>query len=990
MKSNWGWDYSMEPMKTFLQDFARAIAAQYGNRLNTVTVVFPNRRATLYFRRHLSLLLDKPVFSPTLVTIEDFIAGFASFTIPDKLQLIHRLHKVYAAIAGSGDHEAETFDQFFFWGDMLLRDFDEVDKYMVNAPYLFKDLSHQKELDASFDFLTAEQREFLKTFWLNFDEHDSVNKRKFLRLWKQLPEVYRAFRASLLENNEAYEGMAQRLAAERIGAGEITIPSADSKQVIFAGFNALTRAEEMIISAWVENGDAKVYWDLDAYYTNNNTQEAGRFFREYQQHPVLGKTFPHDVPSNFLEGTRVTPDQPGVINLYGASQSVGQVKMAAQVLHEQLQKGAHPEDTVIILPDEKLLMPVLHSISGAVEKLNVTMGFPLSATPLFNMVEVLIDLQITKKDDEFNHRAVLALLGHPYVVAADAASAKSKSKQILTQSWISIPGDFLASAVPLHRVIFQDVQPGRMNMMLPLLHYLRAVIQELGTLTNLNEFDKEYCFHFLKLLNRMEEVLGKDGVSPPGERNSKSEKESLRAFLRLFRQLIRSEKIPFRGEPLTGLQVMGVLETRNLDFKNVFILSLNEGAFPSFGSKGSYIPHNIRRAYGLPTTEHQDAIYAYLFYRVLQRAENLFLFYNTETDILGQGEMSRYLQQLLYESGAGKRKFILHNPMQPTLAAPISIAKDQRVFTALAKFLANSSDLKYLSPTALNDYIECRLKFYFRYVAGIKEARAVEDDLDARILGNFLHKVMERFYLSLQQRKGNRTVVPEDFKDYSKSVSLLIDEVIRDTYHLDPSKPVVYEGQRLVVREVVMRFIDEIIKKDKAYAPFEMVGLETNYLRFSIRLQVEGNPEVLMGGSVDRADRKGDVIRVIDYKTGKDSTSVKGPLSDLFSREGDRNKAAFQTLMYALLFHKNFDPGQKEKLKLVPGLMNRVNLFDENFTFGLKVGNQYVQDAVPLLPEFEANLTALLEDLYNPARPFDQTEDERICKWCPYREICCR
>jgi CRISPR/Cas system-associated exonuclease Cas4 (RecB family) len=974
-------------MKTFLEELALRIFEKHRQQLEEITVVFPNRRAILYFRKHLSQLLDKPVFSPRLQTIEDFIAAHSSLKVPDKLELVHRLHHVYHKMTAQSGQMSESFDQFYFWGDMLLRDFEEVDKYMVNALYLFKDLSQQKEIDATFDFLTPEQIEFLKGFWLNFDEKDSANKGKFLRLWRQLPDVYNAFRANLQDNGLAYEGMVQRLVAEKFVGGQVKIQPRKEPHVVFAGFNALTKSEEVIISTLVDQGVAEVHWDIDAYYFNNNTQEAGKFFREYEQHKSLKKTFQGDVPANFLRHMK-GPNASGVVHLYGASQSVGQAKAAAKVLEEVLKKGAVPEETVIVLPDEKMLMPVLHSVTGPVEKLNVTMGFPLSSTPLFNLVELLIDLQLLKKDGEFNHRPVTALLGHPYVVAADAPAARTKTKEIINQSWVSIPKGYLATTLTLHRLIFQEVVSGDGNNLVKnLITYLRDIITELGALKSLTDLDREYCFHFLKLVNRMEEVIGQS--STEGMLSIRHEKQEVKSFLRLFRQLVRSERIPFTGEPLRGLQIMGVLETRNLDFKNVFILSLNEGAFPSFASKGSYIPQNIRKAYGLPTADFQDAMYAYLFYRVLQRAENVYLFYTTETDDLGEGEMSRYLQQLLYESGVQSKKHVLHNPLQPLPSETITVNKDDRVFQSLARYIAGSTETKSLSPTALNDYIECRLKFYFRYVAGIREAREVEDDLDARILGNFLHRVMEKFYLDLVNDKKSMKVEAEDLKQRRGTIEALIDHVFIESYHLDPEKPVLYEGQRVVVKEVVKRFAEEILKKDIAYAPFEIVGLETRDRTYAVRLPVEGNPEVQLGGSIDRADRKNNVVRVIDYKTGKDNITFEGPVSDLLNRDAERNKAAFQTMMYALLFHKNAKPFD-EPVKLVPGLMNRINLFEGNFTFGLKKDKEYVQDATPLLPEFEQSLTTLLTEIYDPAVPFNQTDNNDICKWCPYREICCR
>jgi ATP-dependent helicase/DNAse subunit B len=281
------------------------------------------------------------------------------------------------------------------------------------------------------------------------------------------------------------------------------------------------------------------------------------------------------------------------------------------------------------------------------------------------------------------------------------------------------------------------------------------------------------------------------------------------------------------------------------------------------------------------------------------------------------------------------------------------------------------------------------LKFYFRYVAGIREAREVEDDLDARILGNFLHRVMEKFYLNLVNEKGSMKVEAEDLRARANTIDKLLDEVFIESYHLDPGKAVVYEGQRVVVKEVVKRFAAEILKKDLTYAPFEIVGLETRERTYAVRLPLEGNPEVLLGGSIDRADKKNDVIRVIDYKTGRDDIDFEGAVSDLLNRGVKRNKAAFQTMMYALLFQKNAKP-YAEQVKLLPGLMNRRNLFEDNFTFGLKKDKVYVQDATPLLTEFEQSLTITLTEIYDPAIPFNQTDKTETCQWCPYREICCR
>jgi ATP-dependent helicase/DNAse subunit B len=433
---------------------------------------------------------------------------------------------------------------------------------------------------------------------------------------------------------------------------------------------------------------------------------------------------------------------------------------------------------------------------------------------------------------------------------------------------------------------------------------------------------------------------------------------------------------------------MGVLETRNLDFKNVFVLSLNEGSFPAVSSKGSYIPFNIRKAYNLPTAEHQDAIYSYLFYRILQRAENIFLFYNSETDVLGQGEMSRYLQQLIYESGIPMEKKVMHNLIQPQDIHPIVVKKNAQVMEEMARLNDGNAYFQGISPSALNTYIECRLRFYFRHIAKIREPNEVEEELDARVLGNFFHDVMEKFYRHIIAQKGNKTIEISDFDDYEKTIDRLIDDVFIAEYRLDPAKPVSYEGQRLVVREIVKRFAHRIIEMDKRYAPFTIEALEQGGITFSVPLS---HPpfKAIVSGKIDRVDRKGDVIRIIDYKTGKDRLNFES-IASLFSRDLKRNKAAFQTLLYALLYKRNADARAHANAKLIPGLINRMNLFDEGFSFGLRMGKEVVTDVDLLLPEFEEHLIKIFNELFDPNQPFDQTGELENCKNCPYGQLCYR
>jgi hypothetical protein len=954
-------------MKQFLLEVAEKVKKGHP-KLEDLTFVFPNRRAVLYFRKHLSALLTAPAFAPELLTIEDFIGRLSPLRVPDKLELIHRLYQSYfEVIRGVNGLAPEPFDQFYFWGEMLLRDFDELDKYMVNARQVFKDLSNQKELDASFDYLTAEQLEFLQSFWGSFDEDLSAHKKNFLHIWRQLPDVYDTFRKQLTDDGLAYEGMLHRVVAEDIGK----IGPKTGNTIIFAGFNALTMVEEKIIVAMVGGGAGEVYWDIDNYYVNNNTQEAGLFFRQYQHHPVLGKTFSNDTPANFSSKKKV--------KIIGASQQVGQAKLMSQLLGDMIAQGMVPEDTLVVLPDEKLLLPVLHGISGSVEKLNVTMGFPLGSTPMFNLIELLAELQISIRTEKFNHRYVLAILGHPYVTAADPVAATSRRREIVEKNRVTIPSTEMMAGPPLYALLFKP------TALHGVLAYLREIITSVGALPLITSLDKEYALHFLKLINRLEEVWGNDTVVATEEDPAKQMRSEWKSFVRLFRQLVRSQKIPFTGEPLKGLQVMGVLETRNLDYKNVFVLSLNEGALPASGNKSSYIPFTIRKAYGLPTAEHQDAMYAYLFYRVLQRAENVYLFYNTETDILGQGEMSRFLQQLIFESGWDIERQVLHSPIQPESIQPIEIKKDEQVLAGLVKLNEGNSRFKGISPSALNTYIDCQLKFYFQQVARIKEAREVEEDLDARVLGNLMHGVMELFYRKIQERKKSSLIEASDFSHAAVVIDQLIDSVFIATYRLDPDATVVYDGQRLVVREIIRSFVERIIKHDQAYAPFTIEGLEREGLLYYVPISHMPG-QAVVGGKIDRLDKKGNVVRVIDYKTGKDKLEFES-IESLFSREGTRNKAAFQTMLYALLYKSNYT---EEGTRLMPGLISRMNLFDDQQEVEFTMGKVPVTDAKVLFPEFELRLKGLLEELFNPEESFKQTENRESCRYCPYKGICYR
>jgi PD-(D/E)XK nuclease superfamily len=954
-------------MTPFLEELAQKIIASH-SKLEDLTIIFPNRRAALFFRSYLSTHLNQPVWSPTLITIEELFNELSDLQEADRLSLIFKLFHVYRKVM----NKEESFDRFYFWGDMLLRDFDEVDKYLVAAPMLFKDLSIWRELDESFDYLTDEQKKFLRDFWINFEDKTAGSKEEFLKVWRELPNVYKAFVKSLKSEGLGYEGMIHREVAERITAGKGVKRAAreQSHQLIFAGFNALTKSEEVLMSHFVGLG-AKVFWDDDPYYVDNFNQEAGQFFRQYRKHPVLSTTFEQARPSNFSSKEKT-------VNLYGVPQKVGQAKLLAKLLTDEVIPGNKPADevrTVIVLPDETMLLSVMHSLPEAFESINVTMGFPLRSTPLCHLLELMLDLQINRKEDRFSHRQVTAILSHAYILSQEEEIAKALRLDIIHKNLVYIPGSELRKGENILKVLFQPIEPQGIA------EYLLGVVQQLGAaFSDRQSFDREYAFHFHRHLSRLHEVLKETGSLL-----------NLKGFQKLFRQIIQSQKIPFTGEPLKGLQIMGVLETRNLDFDNVFILSLNEGSLPAAPRQGSYIPHAVRKAYSLPTHEHQDAMYAYLFYRILQRARNIRLFYNTEPDQLGMGEMSRFVQQLIFESGWDIKHHILSNPVQLSETIPIDVAKTPEVLAALSAY--TSPEGKGISPSALNDYIECTLRFYLKHIARLKEVQEVEEDLDARMFGNFLHDVMDWFYHDLIETKNSRRIEAEDLdpKKIQLAIQPLIDRAFRKHYSLDPSKEVEYGGQRVVVSAVIMQFAQKIIEQDYTYAPFTIEMIEERNFSWPMSVDMAGVPgTVKIAGRIDRVDSKDGRLRVIDYKTGKDELAFDS-IESLFAREGKRNKAAFQTILYAWLYQQNKNVKGEPLINFItPVLMNRKTLFGKEGLKNFKMNKQELSDVTPYLPEFAERLQVLLKELYDPSIPFTQTAEEMNCKFCLFKNMCRR
>ena len=955
---------------TFLSEVAAHLLSDYSSRLGDCTVVFPNRRAGLFLKKHLSNKIEAPVWSPDVKSLEDFLFTFSSIKKADPLTLVFELYESFA----SHQSVKESFESFYFWGEMLLRDFEEVDHYLVNPNQLFHHIKSDRQIAEDFYFLDEEQEQIIRKFWQEFFPNATKTQEQFVETWRILAPVYESFKKRLEEGNIGYTSHIYRSLLEDISTMDVKLKG----PVVFAGFNALTPVEEKLIKYFVENCDAQILWDVDSYYINNDNQEAGSFLRAYQKDPILGRTFPNEIPNRV--------EQEKEVSVTGVSLEVGQSKAIGEQVDSLVKDGVPLEEIVIVLPQDYMLFPVLNVIPDHIDKLNVTMGYPLKDTPLFGLLEAALEvqehLQLSPENGlSFYHKPTMEVLGHPYLYKEDKNPIDKLIKDIKKNNQTRVfKQDIESLQSTLLNTIFRQLQSEE-----HLANYLKEIVLVLGQqVVERFGLEKEYLYHFQQLLSRLDQILSKQSVSL-----------DIKTFKSLFRKAARSVKIPFSGEPVEGLQVMGVLETRNLDFKHVFMLNMNEDIFPAADRNGSFIPYGIRRAFDLPTFEVQDAIFAYLFYRLFQRSKRLNFYYNMYADFGMSGEVSRFIRQVVHESKLEINTQKLSNSIQVKEGKEICIETTPEILEVLSMYTdaVQPRDQKRLSASALNTYFDCRLKFYFRYILRLFTTDEMNDELDARTFGNVLHAALEYLYRDVLRGKPNRVVSPTDFFQIKSSISGAIEKAFKEQFGLKAKKKFELKGRNVVMSEIIQRFVNKIVELDELHAPFEIISLEAEdkYER-TLAIDINGKlKNIKLGADIDRVDRKQGSVRVIDYKSGKDEKEIVD-VAKVFDRtpgtayKSGRNKAGFQTLFYAWLYASKY--GEEEAV--VPGLLNMQQLFQPDFDIRLTMGGKTVSDARPYLTAFEQHLTDFLSEVFSLDQPFDQTEDERKCSFCDFKGICGR
>ncbi len=954
-------------MTSFLDTVATDLHQRYGNQLSDCCLVFPNRRGRLFFAQSLSKLIDKPLWQPTYSSIEEVVAEWAGRQASDTFALLLELYEVYSEVL----QRQESFDRFYFWGEVLLHDFDLIDKYLIDAGHLFQNLKSQKELEGDLSFLTEEQVAYIRTFWNSFSPEESLLQQHFLTIWEALGPIYNGFKQRLKARNMAYEGMLYREVASAPPAGQLKY-----KQFIFIGFNALNACEKELFRQLRQAGMAEFYWDYDQYYLNDALQEAGMFLRKNMQ------DFPSSLPYEHFNNFR----QEKEIRTVAASSDAIQAKLLPELLKEM--KAPTQQSTAVVLADEQLLIPVLHALPAAAEEINVTMGYPLRQTPVYALIELLLQLhRNAKTGDRFYYRDVLAILYHPYIKAMAGHQAAVIAGDIIRKNKVYLPAGAFNGNPLLNTIFRPTANPAALHR---LLTGVLAQLSAAGWADN-DKMVRGYVLHCHRLLNKLQKAIDERRIEL-----------SLPVYTSMLRQLFTHESIPFTGEPLSGLQVLGLLETRNLDFGHVILLSANEGILPRSMNAPSFIPYNLRRGFGLPAVEQHEAVYAYYFYRLLQRAEKITLVYNTKTDEARSGEASRYLMQLKMESGHRLSHSSVGFRIDPKDPVPITVQKDEAVMAILQEYLTDNEDtptdklqrsipdvpLKSISPSALNAYLACSLRFYFRYVALLKVPDEMAEDIDGQLLGNVLHHSMEDLYSAYRGQVVTADSLQSLSEDSGK-ISLAVERALaKDYYHKDSFPDEASDdGKILLLRDIVLKYVKQVIRYDKTQAPFTLEGTE---LQFEHRVPVQAGGEkrsVKVGGIIDRMDRRGDHLYIVDYKTGGVTDSFKG-VGALFGKDAaGHNAAALQVMLYSVLQQQK-EPAKKVTPKLY--FMRKLYGNDNNFLLLDKSAKAPVTAISPYSESFTAALSELLSELFNPAVDFTQTSEKESCKYCDYKKICGR
>ena len=965
-------------MESFLEQTAAYIYANHKDNLDKVCVVSPNRRAALYLRKYLARLIEKPVWLPEMLTIEDFAVKYSGYALADTLSLLFELHAVHVAIEGD---KAQTFEKFMQWGQMLLGDFNEVDLYLADPKQLYSYLSDDKAIE----------------LWNPSGEPLTEFERNYLSFFSSMQFYYTGLHDFLKKENMAWQGMAYRKLAEETE----WMDTLEYEKIYFIGFNALTKAEERITSRLERSGKAEMLWDADSYYVDNPIHEAGRFLRQYMKLPKSGD---YHWKGNYFR------DHAKKIIIRGVPNKVSQAKEAGKLIAQLMKDNKDLTGTALVLADESLLLPVLNAIPEASGDFNVTMGFSLTYTPLFSLIDALLGIHYTslqvsrgKAQPLFYTKELLRLLMHPYIARMSGGYGATNTLTLIlrndklpfqsAQRILTSVKDAGASLDPkMHELFILLLDPswqtaagtlenltsltGKLKLAFPLPKG-NSKIQEAKGQGDL-PIEHEYFFAFARLIHRLKKMY-----------DQYSSLNNLETLSQVMLQLMRLEKIPFYGEPLKGIQIMGMLETRTLDFDRVILLGANDDLLPGSRKHDSFIPYNIKTEFGIPIHTDKDAVMAYHFYRLLQRTQDVWMFYNTEPNNMGGGDKSRFILQLQEELGRTNPDTIIDMGILslPPAGKPdkegITIQKTPDVQTILNR-LAETG----FSHTSLSKYINCGLQFYFSTVLKLTETEEIEETIDASVMGTVIHDVLHVLY----EDYINQLISPDHIKLMIKNVP----EVTQAAFKKNQKYKGSYDaGKNLLIVKVAQLYVTNYLKKELSVIQDEMQPLFIRDLEaeFSYKLALDdakadgGIRMVNIKGYIDRIDQSGETLRLIDYKSGNVDVRKELKLTAPEELLTDPGKSkALQLLIYKFLIEKNPEMMEGSFTRIEPGIISLRKFGSYLMSLDDAEAWQSAGDFI----NFEQVLTELVKQIYDTELTFTAATDLERCKYCSFRPICNR
>jgi ATP-dependent helicase/nuclease subunit B len=917
-------------MRSFIQTVLVDLKEKKIN-FEDVQFILPSKRAGIFLKNQLSSLLEQPIFSPQILSIEEFVEELSGLKKIPNTDLLFRLYSSYKSI--TKESEQEPFDSFSKWAQILLQDFNEIDRFLVPHEYIFDYLNAIKELN----------------HW-SLDQNQTDLVKNHLKFWKQLKTYYLSFTDSLLQNGLGYQGLIYREAAENL---ETYIESNSHKNHIFLGFNALNEAESRIIQGLLQSDIADAYWDVDESYVNDKVHDAGLFIRNHRKKWNYYKNHAFNWLTNHYSEKKQ-------IEVIGTPKLIGQAKQIGNILEAISKSNPTLANVAVVLGEENLLIPVLNSLPNSVEKLNVTMGLPLKYVPLASLFDQLFYIH-KKNTNKYYFKDVISIISHPLIQLLFQTDGHNESDilvdYIQKNNIVYLSNDQLKDIVTFSKngvdILFKPWEDSPNVALNHCSELILNIKNKLNANKQVNQLELEYLYRFNVLFNKLKDL-----------NISYRYLNSIAALHVIYKELLSSETLDFKGEPLEGLQVMGMLESRVLDFETVIISSVNEGILPSGKSNNSFIPFDVKIENNLPTFKEKDAVYTYHFYRLLQRAKTVYILYNTEVDTLKGGEKSRFITQLEIEN--------IHHINQRVISPDVPVVKSelqQIIKTPEVLIKLKEIALKGFSPSSLSNYIRNPIDFYYEKILGVKEFEDVEENIAANTLGSVIHNTLEDFYKPLE---GEQLTL-QHLKAFKGQVENSVTKHFKNLYNKgDFSK-----GKNLIIFEIAQRYIHnflnteiELLEKGNV---IEIIAIETEE---NIRLNIPNlNFPVNLKGKVDRVDKLNEVTRIIDYKTGKvEQSKVEIINWEDLTTDYIKYSKSFQVLCYAYMAYKN----RTIELPVEAGIISFKNLNEGFLKFGKKESKN-TKSKIQLITEetlnnFEKELNKLAIEICSPNINFTEKE----------------